>query len=446
MFLIYIKATGESMKLQNFLIALLLPIIDNFRVNNIPSKKLKTHAVLGDFGEFNASSPIDSIVGDVDEIVRLLIKYKSTVIKKDEIIRSILKKNDKDYSEKFYSLSGQSTEFFSCENHEILANDFARDTLPRSNKFNLAQFFVKYFKFGSGSIKTISSEEDTAPYHANRKYTLFSWRVNHKISSENEVNTYSNHQTSNIINKQEEQELDIYNDESIYDPYGQYIQLSTKKTIIPEADYERTIEIFKEANKTINTILWQVSHGFEASATDPEGNNAGHIAASFNEHEIISTLARNGIDLNKPNYSNITALIISAQKGFANVAKSLIQNGADANLQGRDGITPLLVSVLTNNILVMDLLLKSGADPNLSNNLRISPLHLAFFSLEQNGMTAAIKLLESGADPNATDIFGRAPIVYLLKHHPDEAFDEIIPDEAFSDVNTNSLLGNQNEI
>ena len=85
---------------------------------------------------------------------------------------------------------------------------------------------------------------------------------------------------------------------------------------------------------------------------DNKGETVLHKAAKNGNLEVVNlllTLAKERIDLNRQNANGTTPLFIAAQKGHTEVVKLLIENGADVNAaitaEGRyKGLTPLQIA------------------------------------------------------------------------------------------------------
>ena len=74
------------------------------------------------------------------------------------------------------------------------------------------------------------------------------------------------------------------------------------------------------------------------------------IASYYGREEVITVLASHGVDVNKPERDDITALHLAAQEGHLNVVKTLCRNlGAAPDLPDIEGSTPLFRAASIGN-------------------------------------------------------------------------------------------------
>jgi ankyrin repeat protein len=100
----------------------------------------------------------------------------------------------------------------------------------------------------------------------------------------------------------------------------------------------------------------------------------------------------------------VTALLIAAQEGAADVVEALLQAGADVNKVDEDGDAPLTVAASAP---IAAMLIERGADVNWANRFGATALWLA----AKGGRVDVVKvLLQAGADVNKADENGDAPL------------------------------------
>ncbi len=123
-----------------------------------------------------------------------------------------------------------------------------------------------------------------------------------------------------------------------------------------------------------------------------------------------------------------TALILAAQKGFADIAAYLLAHGANPKLANPQGDTPLSVAAEQGHAKIVAMLLDKGIDPNeeqqrapsftagavigVKADVRNTPLSKA----AQDGHTEAVKvLLEKGAAPNMRGYAGKTALFWAVE-------------------------------
>jgi ankyrin repeat protein len=123
-----------------------------------------------------------------------------------------------------------------------------------------------------------------------------------------------------------------------------------------------------------------------------------------------------------------TALILAAQKGFADIVAYLLDHGADPKLADLEGDTPLYVASEQGHAKIVAMLLDKGVDPDegqkvappwtagavigIKAQVRNSPLSLA----AQGGHTDTVKvLLEKGANPDVRGFAGKTALFWAVE-------------------------------
>lgn len=141
---------------------------------------------------------------------------------------------------------------------------------------------------------------------------------------------------------------------------------------------------------------------------------------------IISTLLKQGADVNYQNPGGSTPLFVATNKNKTDVVRLLLERGADPNIHPKQN-SPLTRAVGRDTEIVR-LLLAAGADPNFETGPTIhhTPLGLAassrtetFATLKERGhyhgffpnISETVKLLiAAGADIDHKDNWGRTPL------------------------------------
>lgn len=151
-----------------------------------------------------------------------------------------------------------------------------------------------------------------------------------------------------------------------------------------------------------------------------------HRAVDCGYLECIDFLINNGADVNAPDESNRTPLLLSACKGSYETMKALIQNGARVNYCDTNDIEipesvrqmgyltyePLNVAIENNFVKCVKLLLESEASVNkkyyMGYEINLVPMqHLQCFEL----------LLQYGANPNVFSRCGMTPLMKACKEN-----------------------------
>ena len=126
------------------------------------------------------------------------------------------------------------------------------------------------------------------------------------------------------------------------------------------------------------------------------------IASYYGREEVITVLASHGVDVNKPERDDITALHLAAQEGHLNVVKTLCRNlGAAPDLPDIEGSTPLFRAASIGNLQIVKLLLEEyQADINKTKLDGVSPLLISIYNNHKN---TARYLYAMGADLSHKD-------------------------------------------
>lgn len=159
------------------------------------------------------------------------------------------------------------------------------------------------------------------------------------------------------------------------------------------------------------------------NATDPEGNNAFHLAAKHGKPLILWELIYPGIQtgtmkftitkdpealFDTPNTQGETPLHLACRAGNLQIVEILLNAGA--NLESKSsitGATPLLVAIAENHPDIAKLLIGKGANVNATNIARGTALHIAAF----NHQASLVQLLIAhGAKVDAKTEDGKTPL------------------------------------
>lgn len=146
------------------------------------------------------------------------------------------------------------------------------------------------------------------------------------------------------------------------------------------------------------------------------GPNASHpqhgplivFAAHERAFEMVRFLARTrGIEIDKPNRNQETALMLVALHGEESLARQLIQRGAQVN---RPGWTPLHYAATSGHTGMVKLLIEEHAFIDAQSPNLTTPLMMA---ARMRHPSVVRTLIEEGADPSQTNQAGLDAATYL---------------------------------
>jgi|GEM_PF-160902 len=155
------------------------------------------------------------------------------------------------------------------------------------------------------------------------------------------------------------------------------------------------LDDMQQAIKNGNTDVVQelLGKGFDANATDPDGNTLLIQAAREGQGDIVRALVDAGAQVNLRNRFGETALMLAVFKGHKEIALYLLDKGADVK---QKGWTPLLYAAFGGQVEMAQILLARGADPNERSDNGTTPLMLA----AKSGSVELVNLLlKAGANP-----------------------------------------------
>lgn len=133
----------------------------------------------------------------------------------------------------------------------------------------------------------------------------------------------------------------------------------------------------------------------------PDGWTALHLAAFFNQLEMVELLlARSAkLDLKSKNNLNNTPLNAAVAANRVEIARRLLEKGADANAHQHGGITPLHEAAAAGNAEMVRLLLAHRADPSAISEDNRTPLGMAL----EKGHQQVVEILQPKVAPPAAN-------------------------------------------
>jgi len=236
---------------------------------------------------------------------------------------------------------------------------------------------------------------------------------------------------------------------------------------IPKTDEDLWFRSAAEGN--IKIVRRLINEGVDVDRRDDKQTTA-LMRASYPGHEkIVEILIDNGADVNARDDMGRTALMYASEAGRTEVAQLLIENGANVNNKDNKGVTALILSQQWERREISNLLLERGADVNAQTVEGYTALmvsaqwghsDLTATLLEggadvnvqaKNGYTALMfastgghikdieMLLKAGADPDATDSDGFTALMKAANEDQIETAKLLL--SANADVNAESKEG-----
>ena len=163
------------------------------------------------------------------------------------------------------------------------------------------------------------------------------------------------------------------------------------------------------------------------AAYDEHGNNALHIATSYNAANTLSALLQAGADANAPTEGWTPLMNCAAVRSRIAMATILLDAGADPNHPGGNGHTALMLAAHQGQADFVTLLLERGADIHATNKYGSTALHEAAGN-PHRGVEVVELLLENGADPDATNGVGQTPREVASTKSAGDAFIALLPE------------------
>ncbi len=128
------------------------------------------------------------------------------------------------------------------------------------------------------------------------------------------------------------------------------------------------------------------------------------MAASYHDKcHAVAALISKGVQMDKENGQNVTALYLACWKGHVDVVKILVNNNADTETSDGHGTSPLMAACRRGSVEIVSLLLSKGANVDKINDKSETALYLA----SENGHDVVMKiLLENQADTEIYNVDG----------------------------------------
>lgn len=178
--------------------------------------------------------------------------------------------------------------------------------------------------------------------------------------------------------------------------------------------------------------------GAHIQARARNGNFALHLAAGNGHLPLVRYFLETGeLTVHAKGHDNITALILSAEKGHIETVSFLLQNGADVQAKNSTGMTALQKAARGGHTDILKLLLSHGAKLSGGDHFIKTPLMEA----AHGGHLETVKfLLESGEiNVNKKDRVGTTALMLAAYHAHHEVLTYLLNQGA--EVNTQNKKG-----
>jgi ankyrin repeat protein len=139
------------------------------------------------------------------------------------------------------------------------------------------------------------------------------------------------------------------------------------------------------------------------NAADHKHQTALYHACKFEHESCVHVLMSHHADLNKPDNSGMTPLMLASILGNTSFVHALVCGGADLNLQDNEQRTALYYACDTGHTDVATWLLHRGADPTLASSSLKTPLMLASVDGDEIVVKAILDVQNDPAYVNLVD-------------------------------------------
>ena len=160
-----------------------------------------------------------------------------------------------------------------------------------------------------------------------------------------------------------------------------------------------------------NNLITIISKGTLLSASSKETRDIAdliHQVNWLNYKNIISTLIKNGLNINHQDTSGSFALSIASSEEHIKLIKLLLEHRGRVNSQDSEGISSLMEACVSGNNDICQLLLRYGARIDLQDAKGWTSLMMA---VPDGHISVIISLLERGAHINIQDVNGTSALM-----------------------------------
>ena len=198
---------------------------------------------------------------------------------------------------------------------------------------------------------------------------------------------------------------------------------------------------------TAQEVEVAIKEGSDPNTEDVGGQGTAlmYAAANNNNPDVITTLVKNGADVNTnaKNSKGYTALVYAVEYNKnPDVITALIEAGADVNAKTKDsdGKTILTIAAQRENLDVISELIRAGAEPDVKDLRRGQTALMYAVRYYYNNPDAVIALIEASVDINAQNVEGKTALMYAVDYNfePD-LITALIEAGADANIKTNGM-------
>ncbi|MBO1003904.1 ankyrin repeat domain-containing protein [Pseudogracilibacillus auburnensis] len=151
---------------------------------------------------------------------------------------------------------------------------------------------------------------------------------------------------------------------------------------------------------------------------------------ALDNHDTKMEQAKGEIDMNEQ-------LLEAVEHGDTDIISSLMKEGVDINTQDSEGRTAAMIATYHNDVESMKMLIDAGADVNIQDDMENNP----FLYAGAEGFLDILKLtIEVGADPTVTNRYGGTALIPAAEHGYVDVVEELLTNTDI-DVNHVNNLG-----
>jgi ankyrin repeat protein len=155
-----------------------------------------------------------------------------------------------------------------------------------------------------------------------------------------------------------------------------------------------------------------------------------HYAARNNNYDLIKDLIKTGIDINKKDDEEYTALYYACNNDAYESVELLIELGADINLKLKYRDFPIHTAINNKSLKIAELLIQNGANVRILGAYRNTVLHRA---CELNA-TRIIKMIIKRVDIDVQNNNDNTPLHYAAYNNSYESVQILIDNGAFLNI------------
>jgi ankyrin repeat protein len=167
----------------------------------------------------------------------------------------------------------------------------------------------------------------------------------------------------------------------------------------------------EQDRQTVSTLLKQ---GVDVNTARADGATALLWAAHWNDLEMADLLLRARANVNATDDYGVTPLTRACENASEAMVAKLLAAGADPNLAQTSGLTPLMVAARTGSVNVVKSLLANGA--NVKAATKEANATALMWALAGRHADASRVLVEGGSDVHVSTTKGFTPLMFAARN------------------------------